>query len=47
MEPQKRKPRPDLGCSAIGPMDGWMDGYIYIYHLILRNELMKLIIYSI
>jgi hypothetical protein len=25
MEPQWRKPRPDLGCSAIGWMDGWMD----------------------
>jgi hypothetical protein len=26
MEPQQRRPRPDLGCSAIG----WMDGYFLV-----------------
>jgi hypothetical protein len=28
MKPQERRPRPDLGCSAIG----WMDGWIYIIY---------------
>jgi hypothetical protein len=23
-KPQNRRPRPDLGCRAIGWMDGWM-----------------------
>jgi hypothetical protein len=29
MEPQQRRPRPNLGCSAIG----WMDLSIYYIHL--------------
>jgi hypothetical protein len=24
-KPQRRRTRPDLGCRAIGWMDGWMD----------------------
>jgi hypothetical protein len=30
-KPQRRKPRPDLGCTAVGWMDGWMDEYEYHY----------------
>jgi hypothetical protein len=25
-KPQRRRPRPDLNCRAIGRIDGWVDG---------------------
>jgi len=31
-KPQKRRSRPDSGCSANGWIDGWMDGkVVYIF----------------